>query len=153
MFWTPGQILRINNYKFEDDGSTRDKYAIVLHTNDNEAYLIHCLTTSQNNLSVNTHNYGCSVHNNIPYYFIPKKQVIGDKGYYFDRDTFIFFSGNIRKERYSKFQTAASKQVFGLANLGNLTNEELKRLIKCALKSRFIPSDIESELRAFKDSL
>lgn len=153
MLWKPGQILRINNYKFEDDGSTKDKYAIVLYTNDTEAYLIHSLTTSQNNLSVGSGNYGCSVHHNVPYYFIPKNQVIGDQGYYFDRDTFIFFSGNIRKEQYSKFKIAASKQIFGLANLGNLTNEELKRIIKCALKSRFIPSDIESLLRAFKDSL
>ena len=32
----------------------------------------------------------------------------------------------------------------------NLSNEELKRIIKCALKSRFIPQDIETELTNFK---
>jgi len=36
MEWKPGLILRIKNYKFEDDGSSRDKYAIVLCTNDRE---------------------------------------------------------------------------------------------------------------------
>ena len=71
MEWKPGLILRIKSYKFEDDGSSRDKYAIILHTNDKELYLIHSLTTSQNNLSVPGMHYGCSVHIGVPYYFIP----------------------------------------------------------------------------------
>jgi hypothetical protein len=62
MEWKPGLILRIKNYKFEDDGSTRDKYAIVLHTNKEELYLIHSLTTSQNNLAVSGTHYGCQVY-------------------------------------------------------------------------------------------
>lgn len=148
----PGQILRIQNYKFEDDGSTRDKYAIVLYTNDEKVYLIHCLTTSQNNLSVPASAYGCSVHNHVPYYFIPQGQVIGDEKYFFEKDTFIFFMNNVRKELFYKFE-AASKKIFGLVTLGVLTNEELKRLIKCALKSNFLTADIEKELKDFKESL
>ncbi len=152
MNWKPGQILRINSYKFEDDGSTRDKYAIVLHTNDTEAYLIHSLTTSQNNRSVPGSSYGCSVHNHVPYYFFPQGQVIGDQHYFFDKDTFIFFRYNVRKEPYAKFE-AASKTLFGLVCLGMLTNEELRRLLKCALKSNFLPADIEKELKDFKETL
>jgi len=152
MNWKPGLILRINNNKFEDDGSTRDKYAIVLYTNDTEAYLIHSLTTSQNNLSVPGFVYGCSVYNQVPYYFFPKNQVIGDQHYFFEKDTFIFFRNNVRKESYAKFEKA-SKTLFGLVSLGILTNEELKRLVKCALKSRFLPTDIEKELKDFKETL
>lgn len=152
MQWKPGQILRINSYKFEDDGSSKDKYAIVLYANDTEAYLIHSLTTSQNNLSVPAASYGCSVHNNVPYYFIPKGQIIGDENYFFDKDTFIFFRNNVRKELYSKFE-AASKKLFGVVSLGVLSSEELKRIIRCALKSRFISVDIEKELREFKSLL
>jgi len=74
MEWKPGLILRIKSYKFEDDNTTRDKYNIVLCTNDKEAYLIHSLTTSQNNLTVPGLRYGCSVHHNIPYYFFPKNK-------------------------------------------------------------------------------
>lgn len=152
MVWKAGQILRINNYKFEDDGSTRDKYAIVLCTNDKEAYLIHCLTTSKNNLGIPATDYGCSVHHHVPYYFIPSGQVIGNQNFFFDKDTFIFFSNNVRKELYAKFE-AASKTLFGLAVLGELTAYELKRLIKCALKSKFLSEDVEIELRAFKEKL
>lgn len=152
MIWKPGLLLRIKNYKFEDDNSTRDKYAIVLHTNNTEAYLIHSLTTSRNNLAVPGQQYGCSVYKSVPYYFFPKGQVIGDEAFAFETDTFIFFQNNVRKEPYSKFETAA-KILFGIVQLGTLSNEELKRLIKCALKSKFIPRQIEEELMAFKSSL
>ncbi len=92
MDWKPGLILRIKEYRFEDDQSVRDKYSIVLYTNDSEAYLIHSLTTSQNNLNVPGTKFGCSVYRNIPYYFFPVGQIIGDEGFFFEKDTFIFFT-------------------------------------------------------------
>ena len=153
MNWKPGLILRIKNYKFEDNNTTRDKYSIVLFTNNEYAYLIHSLTTSQNNFQVKGTNYGCSVHNNrMPYYFFPENQIVGSDNFFFEKDTFIFFQSNIRKENFSKFDTAA-KTLFGLISLGTLTKEELKRVIKCALKSKFIPADIEKELTTFKQTL
>ena len=102
MQWKPGLILRIKDYKFEDDGSTRDKYAIVLCTNDRDLYLIHSLTTSQNNRSVPGIHHGCSVHMGVPYYFIPARESMGNENFYFDKDTFYLFSsqrsqGIIRK--------------------------------------------------------
>ena len=96
--------------------------------------------------------FGCSVYKNIPYYFFPKGHIIGDKAFYFETDTFIFFRNNVRKELYSKFE-AASRILFGVVSLGILSNEELKRIIKCALKSRFISEEIEKELSIFKSSL
>ena len=152
MEWKPGLILRIRNYKFEDDNTTRDKYTIVLHINDKEAYLIHSLTTTQNSVHVPGLQFGCSVYNNIPYYYIPRKHIIGNQFFYFEKDTFIFFRNNVRKESVSKFEKAATV-LFGITSLGVLTNEELKRIIKCALKSKFIPAEIEKELSAFKASL
>ena len=152
MQWKPGLILRIKDYKFEDDGSTRDKYAIVLCTNDRDLYLIHSLTTSQNNRSVSGIHHGCSVHMGVPYYFIPARQSIGNENFFFDKDTFIFFQGNVRKESFEKFEKA-SKSLWGVVSLGVLTDDELARIIKCALKSKFIPVNIASELLAFKETL
>jgi len=154
MDWKPGLILRIKDYNFEDDNSIRDKYTIVLYTNNKEAYLIHSLTTTQNNLSVSGLKYGCSVHKNfLPYYFFPKGQIIGDENFSFEKDTFIFFSSNVRKETFSKFQAAEKKSIFGVITLGVLSNDELKRILKCALKSKFIPLVIEKELATFKKYL
>jgi hypothetical protein len=152
MEWKPGLILRIKSYKFEDDNTTRDKYAIVLFTNDKEAYLVHSLTTSQNNPGVPGDQYGCSVYKNIPYYFIPQGHILGSEQFFFEKDTFIFFQNNVRRESFVKFERAA-KILFGVISLGVLSNEELKRIVKCALKSRFIPEEIEKELSAFKATL
>jgi hypothetical protein len=113
MQWKPGLILRIKDYKFEDDGSTRD---------------------------------------GVPYYFIPARQPVGNENFYFDKDTFIFFQANIRKESYEKFERA-SKALWGVVSLGRLTDDELARIIKCALKSKFVPVNIMSELSAFKETL
>ncbi len=150
--WKPGLLLRINDYKFEDDGSTRDKYAIVLWINNDEAYLIHSLTTSQNKSGFPAEHLGCQVYRSVPYFFIPQGQVIGDQGYSFDKDTFIFFNNNVRKASLQKFKDAA-KSIFKLAPLGCLTSEELKRLLKCILKSRQIEISVFDELNALKDSL
>lgn len=77
------------------------------------------------------------------------KQTIGDENFHFEKDTFIFFQSNIRKESFAKLE-AASKTLWGIVSLGVLSNEELARIIKCALKSRFIPAQVEAELTAFK---
>lgn len=153
MKFTPGLILRIKDYKFEDDGSTRDKYSVVLYADDEQAYLIHTLTTTQNNLSVPEAAFGCSVYKNIPYFFIPQGQVWGDAGFYFDKNTFIFFLNNVRREKLEKLEKAAAASIFGIAALGKLSNEELKRLIKCALKSKFVPEEIVKQLTEFKNKM
>lgn len=153
MNWTAGLILRIRNYKFQDDGTSKDKYSIVLYANDGEAYLIHSLTTSQNNFAFPETAFGCSVYLGTPYYFIPKDQVIGNQNFSFQKDTFIFFMNNIRKESFSKFNKAEAASLLGIAHLGTLSNEELKRLLKCALKSKYIPKNIQQKLQEFKNTL
>ncbi len=66
MEWKPGLILRIRNYRLEDDKSTRDKYAVVLSVFEDNAYLIQSLTTSQNKRNVPGVQYGCSLSQGIP---------------------------------------------------------------------------------------
>jgi len=77
---------------------------------------------------------------------------VGDQNFHFEKDTFIFFQSNVRKESFEKFEKA-SKTLWGIVSLGALSNEELTRIIKCALKSKFLPSNIASELSAFKEAL
>jgi hypothetical protein len=148
-----GAIYRFKNYTFEDDQSQRDKYTIILHSSPTETVLIHSLTTSQNKLNVPELHYGCTVYNErFPYFFFPSGAIIGDQNFSFSKNTFIFFANNIRKERVEKFEKAA-KQVFGLTYLGKLFPEELKRIIKCALKSKLITKDIEAVLLDVKNRL
>lgn len=151
IWYKPGSLVRVNEYEFEDDGSKRDKYMIVLYHNNTNALIIDCLTTTKNKMGVPAQHKGCAVHNNkLPYYFFPALQVIGKQNYYFDFDTFIFFKDNVRLEPIAKFDKYVALSIFGLVKLDELPAEELKRLIKCALKSRFVPNNIATILAGFK---
>ena len=149
---SPGAIYRFKNYTFEDDQSQRDKYTIILYSSLHETVLIHSLTTSQNKMHVPELHYGCSMYNaQFPYFFFPSGKLIGDQSFSFNKNTFIFFANNIRKEPVEKFEKAA-KQIFGLSYLGTLFPDELKRIIKCALKSKMITKEIEATLIGVKNS-
>ena len=98
-----GHLLLIENYQFQDGNGSKDKFLIVLNRNDEFAYIIHTLTTSKNKLNMPSDNFGCLVSGNIPYFFIQKNIELGERNFSFDKDTFIFFRNNVRKESLSSF--------------------------------------------------
>lgn len=148
----PGTLLRIKNYEFED-GSTRDKYLVILLANPNAAYIIHTLTTSRNKLGFTNFKRGCSVHQQmIPYYCFPAGETIDEDGFFFDVDTLLLFRDNIRRVPISNFEKY-EEEPFGLIKLATLSIEELKRMLKCILKSKFVPQNLKEELSNFKNSL
>lgn len=145
-----GHLVLIEDYEFQDGNGSKDKFLIVLNRNDEFAYIIHTLTTSQNKLNLPSDNFGCSVVGNVPYFFIQKEVELGKNKFSFSKDTFIFFRNNVRKENLSSFLK------YDKSNLilkEKLPNSFLKRLLKCMLKSDFINLDIEKELIAIKEQL
>lgn len=152
-WFTAGSLVRVNDYEFDDDGTQKDKYMVVLYHDGKNALIIDCLTTS-NPRGVSSAGFGCSIHNGkIPYFFFPANHVIGDSNFSFAVDTFIFFKDNIRLEAISKFDKQVTLSIFGLAKLDELSKADLKRLIKCALKSKFVPIGVSNTLATFKASL
>ena len=145
-----GHLLLIEEYQFQDGNGSKDKFLIVINRNDEFAYVIHTLTTSQNHLHLPSQNFGCSVAGTIPYFFIPKNQELGEKEFAFEKDTFIFFRNNIRKENLSSFLKYSDKKI---VLKERLSSSFLKRLLKCMLKSNFIDLNIEQELIQIKDML
>ncbi len=123
---------------------------IVLNRNDEFAYIIHTLTTSQNKLNLPSDNFGCLVSGNIPYFFIQKNIELGERNFSFDKDTFIFFRNNVRKESLSSFLKYNENN---LILKEKLSNSFLKRLLKCMLKSDFIDLNIEKELQKIKNTI
>lgn len=155
-FFKAGSLVRINNFQFED-GSIRDKYLIVLYRNDTEAFVIHTLTTSKNTLNFVVKQHGCNVQNYnnrpIPYFFFPENYIIdASSGFYFDVDTYVFFLNNIRKATIQELNRYDDGNL-NLVLLAQLDNSELKRLLKCVLKSTFVPKDFKILLTDFKESL
>ena len=145
-----GHLLLIEEYQFQDGNGSKDKFLVVLNRNDEFAYIIHTLTTSQNKLSLPSDNFGCLVSANIPYFFIQKEVELGENKFSFDKDTFVFFRNNVRKENLSSFLKYNENN---LILKEKLSNSFLKRLLKCMLKSNFIDLNIEKELIAIKDGL
>lgn len=145
-----GHLVLIEDYQFQDGNGSKDKFLIVLNRNDEFAYIIHTLTTSQNKLNLPSDNFGCSVVGNIPYFFIQKDIELGVKNFSFDKDTFIFFRNNVRKEQLSSFLKYNEKN---LILKEKLSSAFLKRLLKCMLKSDFIDLNIEKELITIKELL
>lgn len=147
-----GQLLHVSNYEFQDGGEPMDKFCIILSLNGEDAYLIHCLTTTKNKKKLPVLNFGCSVVKSIPYFFIPSKQDLqGNLGFTFKEDTLIFFQNNIRKESIHCFDNYCKKGQLSIKE--NLPNSFLKRLIKCLLKSEFVPMNLINDLQLVKESL
>jgi hypothetical protein len=145
-----GHLVLIEDYQFQDGNGSKDKFLIVLNLNEESAYIIHTLTTSQNKLNLPSDNFGCLVTVNIPYFFIQKNVELGERKFSFDKDTFIFFRNNVRKENLSSFLKYDERN---LILKEKLSNSFLKRLLKCMLKSDFIDLNIEKELIEIKEQL
>jgi hypothetical protein len=145
-----GHLVLIEDYQFQDGNGSKDKFLIVLHRNDESAYIIHTLTTSQNKFNLPSDNFGCLVTSKIPYFFIQKDIELGELKFSFSKNTFIFFRNNVRKETISSFLKYNESN---LVLMEKLSNTFLKRLLKCMLKSDFIDLNIEKELIEIKDQL
>jgi hypothetical protein len=151
----PGHLVRVKDYLFED-GTTRDKYLLVLLRNEQSLYILHSLTTSQNKFNLSASKIGCYHHPKLSTYFhFPAKEVFGNGNFYFDKETYILFSNNIRKVELADLLALHEGNLdpFTIAHITTLTNTELKQVIGCAINSRFIPMDIKAELTTFRDAL
>ncbi|PZR24423.1 MAG: hypothetical protein DI539_00155 [Flavobacterium psychrophilum] len=130
-------LLRIEDYEFQDGNGTRDKYMIVLAKNDTEAFVLHTLTTSNPN-GVNPPKKGCNQAGKISYFYFPKDDVVGENHFAFPSDTFIFFSGNIRRESLNSLSKYPSEKI----ELKDLLNKvEFKSLLDCMLYSDFVNAE------------
>jgi hypothetical protein len=142
-------LLRIEDYEFQDGNGVRDKFMIVLNRNQDSAFILHTLTTKQA-LGFDPKKLGCHTSGNLSYFYFPKEEVIGESGFSFELDTFIFFRDNIRKENLKSFKKYADDQtVFK----DIVTKPILKTLIDCMLNSMFITPEQADLLRATRKTM
>ncbi|MDB5033108.1 MAG: hypothetical protein JWQ98_349 [Chlorobi bacterium] len=151
----PGAILKINQYDFEDGGPPRDKYLIGLCSNDNELIYIYSLTTSQNPRNVTPNASGCNVASGLPYWYFTPGDELDANGFTFNLPTYVFFYNNVRKHEFADLERMGkSGSQLGAVKLAQLSEQALKRLLKCALKAeRFIARDLLPYLRTAKELL
>jgi hypothetical protein len=151
--FSPGNLVRIKDYMFED-GTTRDKYMFVLFSDNAQAYVISSLTTSQKKFDLQATKIGCYNHPMLSTYFhFPGEAVFGLEDYFFDKDTYVLFSANVRKiDAQTIDGYLESKDPFAITRITTLRGSELKNLLSCVILSKFTPNDLKLELTVFRDS-
>lgn len=130
---TPGNILRIPDFEFEDGGSPRDKYLIVIAVAEELSLLLRVLTTSQLKVPKDKMMHGCrnEPENGLHFFMFEKERMIGSidyKDFAFPKHTFILFRNNIKDVPIEPFMLKY-KDKTEIACV--LTEGELQRLKKC----------------------
>jgi hypothetical protein len=148
-------ILRIQQFDFEDGKSQpRDKYLIILFVTGEDAILAP-LTTSVDKVPDHYKKSRCIKDDPscIHCYFIPKKLVIGEAGFFFPKDTFIHVHPtNIGSRKLSHLQT--KYEVAGVVELKDiLTVGEYSDLLYCVYKSKHVPRGVKRALELVIESL
>jgi hypothetical protein len=151
-FFIPGNILFIKKYEFEDGGDSKDKLAIVLHSDCDKIAFIHCLTTSQIKVPKEKILHGCcqSPDNGLSYYMFEEERIIGDENFKFDKNNFIHFRENVILTECDKFLLFYNNDLY---LKGKLTSNEYKRLLKCVCNSQHVKRPIKNELLKLKESV
>jgi hypothetical protein len=150
-----GNIIRIKDFDFEDGKSPiRDKYLIVLYRLENIS-VIAPLTTSKDYLPDKYKSERCvkDDESKIHCYFIPAEIVIGSKGFFFPKNTYIHIISSNLKQR--DISSLTGKYInTGLAELQDrLSDKEYSDLLYCIYKSSFIPKGIKRLLEPVIEDL
>lgn len=142
-------LLKIDDYEFQDGNGIRDKYLIVLNRSDDSAYIIHTLTTKESK-GFDPKKLGCHTLKNVSYFYFPKGEVVGENGFSFSLNTFIFFGENIRKESLESFSKYGNEKV---VFQDILPRQTLKNIIDCMLGSMFITAEQADNLRITRNRI
>lgn len=131
----PGSIIHIENYLFPD-GSSKNKYVIVLHVYEDLVHILYTLPSSQIRNTQSKTNHGCINNSYFSHYTFVAERVIGKNGFKFPKDTFVYFRDNIRSSQIADFSKYIDNNMLEIKDV--LTSEEYDRLIKCCTKSNLI---------------
>lgn len=145
-----GNILLIKNFQFEDADATRDKYLIVVTTDQDKTIFVRCLTTSVQKIPDDRVIHGCcnSVCGTFSHYVFEKSRAICDNRFSFPKHTFVYYNNNVREISIDLFE----KKTYDISLVGRLTPTEYKRFIKCMKGSRHIQRAIKPIIDAINIS-
>jgi hypothetical protein len=148
-------ILRIQKFDFEDGKSLpRDKFILILFTTGEDAILAP-LTTSVDTVPDHHKSSRCIKDDPscIHCYFIPKQLVIGERGFFFPKDTFIHVHpSNLKNRKVSNLKSRYEDT--GVVELKDiLTLGEYSDLLYCIYKSRHVPRGVRKALEPLIEAL
>ena len=132
---SPGHILRIPDFDFDNGAETRDKYLIVIDTNDDKALFLRVLTTSKVKVPANKIMHGCrnEPENGLHYFMFEKDRYIGSlntQDFSFLLHTFILFRNNIKEVETVPFIQKYEQTVELVCEMHDTEFLRLKKCIK-----------------------
>ena len=137
--FTKGSIYFISNYQYEDGGTPTNKLLLVVCIDDENSLLLRALPTSQQKVPDQMVHHGCTNNNTFSFFTFLKDRVIGitnnGDDFSFDKNTFVFFRDNVEVIPY---QTILSYYPDNASLLGELSEDEYKRFMKCIKGSKML---------------
>lgn len=130
---SPGNILRIPDFDFDNGAEVRDKYLIVIETSKEKSLFLRVLTTSRVKVPADKIMHGCrnEPENGLHYFMFEKDRCIGSLGkqdFSFLLDTFVLFRNNIKEVNTLSFSQKYERTAELVCEL---LEEEFLRLKKC----------------------
>ncbi|MFA7272515.1 MAG: hypothetical protein WC044_01525 [Crocinitomicaceae bacterium] len=140
-------IVYVLRYDFGNGEPIKPRYLIVID-NDNESSLVLSVVTSQNHIPDYLIKHGCILEpeNRIHCHVFLKNEVIGEAGFKFPLDSFIYVNSSGIFDANSQLLQQKYSNISEVKDC--LTNEEFSNLIYCIYKSAYIPRGIKRKIEA-----
>lgn len=135
LIFEEGCIIFIRDYEYDDGSEPTNKILIILHkTANNPSMLLFSLTTSQDKHLPEKlmHKHGCTrnTQSDIHFYMFEKDKIVGvSDDFSFNKDTYVFFHGNVIKKNIDDLKKYDEKGDLKIMN--KLNSIEFSRFLKC----------------------
>ena len=126
-------ILYCNDFQF-GNSAPKNRYLIILHKDADEIVILSAIT-SQKYVPSSGYNSGC---NNLPeksisFYHFPKGQEVGERGFKFPKDSFIYSSYNVFDRDSTEIESLKTNNVINIKD--KLLEDQYFDLVYCLYKS------------------
>jgi len=140
-------IIHIVNYDFGNGQPIKNRYFVILDK-DEDSSIVLSVITSQDHIPDALLKHGCIQEqaNNIHCYSFTKGKVVGENGFSFGKNSFIYINAS------SVFNAASAKLTAIYNNAVEakdvMLTKEYEDLVYCIYKSKFLPRGIKRKLEA-----
>ncbi len=137
-------IIYIFDYDFKNKQKAKNRYFIILDK-DKTSSIILTVITSQNHVPDAMLKHGCILQeeSNIHCYSFGKEKVIGNKGFKFPKDSFIYINSTsvFKTEIPNLLREYPSIEIKDI-----VLDSEYGELLYCIYKSKYLPRQIKRKL-------
>ena len=133
-------IIHINDYDYENGQKLKGRYFIILHNENGLSIIITGITTRDripDKFQPLIDDKRCIKHDDdfVHCYFFPKDKMIGENGFCFKKNSFIYMGQNIKEIETDYILNKYDKKIIFK---DKVEIKEFYELIYCVYKSKYI---------------